>query len=404
MTKIPEGMLARIIGHRAIPALLIAFFGYFILWASLFWAGVMPGAEGSIVDFHAFHIAGQMAWGGKIVSAYDPEAMHAAQVALTGSEDFLHWAYPPPFDIVVAALALMPLGLSFFFFTALTFGGFLWVLHRLAGEWIGLVLLAIAPAVFVDIFAGQNGFLTAFLLGLAVMITLKGGALAGVPLGLMVIKPHLAVGLGVVLLARRHWAILALAAGVAVASGLVATAFLGTGVWPAFLHGAEQSGHYLERAEFPLFRMTSVYATLRTLGAGPDLAFLAQALVALSAVGGIGYAGWRLRDPRLAMGVAILGSILISPYNYDYDLTLLGLGLAILAPHLAVRIGPVDAAGLLVLSWLATGSGLATLLLIEASDPVPGIPSGLATRSFAAFACLALVIWTGLVLRRPARG
>lgn len=400
----PSGRLAGIARHRALPALLLAFFGYFILWASLYWAGIVPGAEGSIVDFHAFYLAGQMYWDGSIADAYYFDKMHAAQIAYTGTDNFMPWAYPPPFDLLVVPLALLPLGVSFFVFTALTFAGFVLVLRRFSGPCLGPVLLAIAPAIFVNVFTGQNGFLTAMLLGLAVALALQGRTVAGLPLGLMVIKPHLALGLGVTLLVRRQWRIIAVAAAVVVASVLVATLVLGHEIWPAFLHGAERSGVYLERGNFPLYRMTSAYATLRTLGAGPGGAFLAQVAVALVAVGIIGAVAWKVRDARLTAGVALLGGTLISPYGYDYDLTALGLGLAVLAPYLAGRAGWADALGLMALSWIGTGAGLVTILIFDTSGGGTDVASGLEIRSFTAFACIALVIWVGLILRRPARG
>ena len=67
------------------------------------------------------------------------------------------------------------------------------------------VLIVTFPALVITIRCGQNGFLTGALIGLGLFYLRKGSSLAGLPLGLMVIKPHLAVAFAVYAIATRRW-------------------------------------------------------------------------------------------------------------------------------------------------------------------------------------------------------
>jgi len=168
-------------------------------------SGLVGSGPKVLVDFDAFHIVGRMVWRGEVEDAYRFAAMVRAQRTLGGADGSMPWTYPPPFNLVAAALALLPLGAAYFAFTAATLGAYLAVLRRVAGEHVSVVLLAIFPAVIVTIACGQNGFLTGVLIGLACLGFLRGRPSAGVPLGLMILKPHLAIAFALYAVAARRW-------------------------------------------------------------------------------------------------------------------------------------------------------------------------------------------------------
>ena len=315
------------------------------------------GAGGIVVDFDAFYIAGQMAWRGEIAQAYDAPTMIAAQTRLSGEPSFMPWTYPPVFDLLAAALPLAPRGLSYLVFTGGTLAGYVLVLRRLAGPHLTAVLLSIVPALFITIKCGQNGFLTGALAGLFCLAVLRGRAAAGVPLGLMLIKPHLAVGMVVLVLAKRRWKTLGVTVAVAVLTSGAATLAFGPAVWPAFLGGAAAAGGFLERGLYPLYRMTSLYAALRSLGAPAGAALAAQVVSAVLACAAIVHACLRGGDLRRTLGIAALATLAVSPYNYDYDMPILGIGLALLMPDILDRARPAEKAGLFILAWLTCGWG-----------------------------------------------
>ena len=356
--------------------LLVGVLGLIALKAIYFSGIFQHGATRTLVDFDVFYVAGTMAWHSGFDRAYDLAAFMREQHRLLGASDNLPWSYPPLFGLVAAALAPMPEWLAYAGFMATTLAAFLFALVKLGGRWpVGPLLIAFLPVV-INIAAGQNGFLTAALIGLTCWGLLSGRSWAGVPLGLLVIKPHLAVGLAIYVLLDRRWTVIGVAALTVVATSALAALVLGPSVWPAFLAAAGTAGHNLALGLYPMFRMTSPYAALRTLGLAAPAAMLAQVAVALTAIGGIVVAIRRL-PARFALGFAVFASLLISPYCYDYDLPALAVALALLLPGLAVAgkaervllylliagaslFGMVGT-GLVAAGWTARGSGLPTV-------------------------------------------
>ena len=75
------------------------------------------------------------------------------------------------------------------------------------------LLLALAfPAVYVNLAHGQNGFLSAALLGGSLLILDQRPKLAGVLIGLLAYKPQFGVLIPLVLIATGRWTVIAAAA------------------------------------------------------------------------------------------------------------------------------------------------------------------------------------------------
>ncbi|BDL38980.1 MULTISPECIES: glycosyltransferase family 87 protein [Methylorubrum] len=349
-------------------------------------------------DFDILHIAGRMVWRGDIADAYHLPALLRVQQDLTGQQDFLPWAYPPPFNLVVAVLATLPVSLAYLLFTGTTLAAFLFVLRRIAGPFFPALLIALFPALFITVSCGQNGFLTGTLIGLSCLGLVHGRASAGLPLGLMVIKPHLAVGVAVCALALRRWACLAVAAVTAGLAAALATAVLGPAIWPAFLRGADEASANLAAGLYPLFRMVSVYASLRSLDLPAAVALAAQVVTAVTALGLVLLALRRGVARRQVVGLAAVAGLLVSPYAYDYDLSLYGVGLALLLPDLLDRASRREQAALLGLGWVASGYGFVAGTINEHLVPVGAEP--LVTLSLPGPLLLILLALMWHVLRR----
>jgi len=127
--------------------------------------------------------------------------------------------------------------------------------------------------------------------------------IAGLALGAMVIKPHLAIAVGIYMLATRRWVALATAATVVLASSLLCTLVFGWQIWIAWLGAIRESASFLEQGIYPLLRMISTYAALSRAGVSPALAFWAQAAVASLALCAVVLAVWLGRGaPRADRG------------------------------------------------------------------------------------------------------
>jgi hypothetical protein len=359
--------------------------------------GVLPHM--AFIDFDAFHLAGRMGLQGNMGVAYDPVRMFAAEEAAGAAGLRMPWAYPPQFDLIVAALALLPVGLAYALFTAAGLAAYLAVLRALAGARFAETVIFTAPALILTVYSGQNGLLTGTLTGLFALAVLRGRAVAGVPLGLMIIKPHLALGLGVLVLAQARWRVLAVAILTAVLTGGLGALAFGPGIWMDFARGLQITGDLLQRGAFQFFRLISVYGTVRALGFGAGPALAAQGVVALAAVALIVAMAPSHLGPRVALGIAALGTLAISPYAYDYDLPIIGVAVALLLPDLAVRLRPVEAVGLLALTWVATGWSVWLILRFQSgarAEAMVGTGQALAAAGaayVALIAVVALILW-----------
>jgi hypothetical protein len=300
-----------------------------------------------------------MIWRGEVGKAYSFADMGEVQKALTGKETFMPWTYPPPFNLVVAPLAFLPLGAAYALFTAGTLAAYLAVLRRVAGENFALALLVLFPALCITIACGQNGFLTGALIGLACIGIKRHQALAGLPLGLMIIKPHLAIAFGLYTLVTRRWGMILIAAATIAATSLIATILFGPGIWAAFLGGVREARLFLEQGYYPLYRMVSPYAALKTLGVSATIAFVVQVLAAALSLALVSIAALRGFPLRQTLGLTAMASLLISPYAYDYDLPIYGIGFALLLPDF-IRLGTHrERAALYGLTFIMGFAGLA---------------------------------------------
>ncbi len=289
-------------------------------------------------DFDAFYLAAQMVWSGEIEAAYDFSMFTRAQESFFGAPRFLPWAYPPQFNVLIAPLAILPYGAAYGLFTATTLIAYLLTLKRLAAEGFSLTLLVISPAILSTVLCGQNGFLTGTLIGLTCLALQERTVAAGLPLGLMIIKPHLGVAYGVYMLVTRRWTAVLVAVLTVAGTSALTTLLLGPEIWSAFLKGTGEARHFLEEGKYPLFRMISIYAALRSFGVSATAAFAGQVMLAILVLAMVCVLAHRQLPVRQSLGLTAVASLLVSPYAYDYDLPILGIGLALLMPDV-LRLG-----------------------------------------------------------------
>ncbi|UPK38659.1 DUF2029 domain-containing protein [Bradyrhizobium sp. 186] len=291
-------------------------------------------------DFDAFYIIAQQVWRGQLDLVYRFETLIKLQAeASNGATSFMPWTYPPQFDLLVAPFALLPAGFAYLLFITATLTIYLVTLRAIAGKNFAQIMVVMFPALAITVGCGQNGFLTGALIGLACLNVERRQVLAGLALGAMVIKPHLAIAAGVYILATRRWVALATATMVVLASSLVCTLVFGWQIWAAWLGAIRESAIFLEHGLYPLFRMISAYAALGRAGFPPTFAFWAQAIAACFALFAVVLAVWlgdaRKMSSTFALGITAMVSVMISPYAYDYDLPMVGIGLALLLPDIA---------------------------------------------------------------------
>ena len=272
-------------------------------------------------DFNAFWSASHLGLLGRPEDAYRAQLLveveKITQPAIAG---VLPWFYPPSFFLLVLPLALLPYIAAYATFVLSTFLAYMAVFARLAQCREVLWYLLTFPAVWINIVHGQNAFLTSGLAAAALLNLERRPLLSGVFIGLLSIKPHLALLFPVALLAIGAWRTLMTAALVAVGLMLVAIGVLGDETWPAFLSSLSLARWGVESGAVSWATMPTVFSLVRLLGGAVSSAYLLHGLVAVAAIWSV-WQVWR-RSPLLPLrGAALLcGTFLVSPYLFAYDL------------------------------------------------------------------------------------
>ncbi len=320
----------------------------------------LPGMSGTVFrDFDLFHSVARLTLEGRLSDVYDFETFREAQSDLGGPVHQMTWTYPPPFDLVLAPLGRMGLDVAYLVFTVSTFTLYILTLRLVAGRYFTLALLAAVPATLVTLRTGQNGCLMAALAAMVCHMAITARPVgAGAMLGLMVIKPHVGLGLGIWSVLSLRWR-MAFAALIVVAGVvLLSVGVLGLDVWRAFLGATGEASALLVEGRYPHFRMASAYSTFRSLGSSAELALAAQVTAAVIGLGAILVAATKLSKPA-GLSVALFMVPMFSPYMYDYDLVVYGPAFALLLPELDRAGRRILILPALALAWIAGGTGLA---------------------------------------------
>jgi hypothetical protein len=303
-----------------------------LMFRSHDWIMASNGKPG-VTDFLVFWLAGLAALKGAAAAAYDPQLHHAAEVAAVGHAfaGQLPWRYAPIFLFAVAPLALLPYLAAFLVWVGTTAAAFSLAISRIAGTRVALVLACATPAIFINAICGQNGPVTAVLIGGALLCLEKRPVLSGIFLALLTYKPQFGILFPLVLIAGGYWRAL-VAAVIATAAGTIASwAVFGAGTLYAFLHFLPiTSNALLVHGANGFNKLQTVYGLVRWLGYGNVAAWAAQGtLIAVIAATLVWL--WR-RDVPFALKAAAFAAatLLATPHLYAYDFAVLIVSFAFL--------------------------------------------------------------------------
>lgn len=318
---------------RAYPRLLLAATLILALvWIVAARSGVDPAGKPLGTDFASFFAASQLALAGRAADAYDVAAHWAAQKALFGpAVGYSAFFYPPPFLLLCLPLALVPYFFALSLWLAATGFAYWRALRAWAGPRFDAAALLAFPAFLVNAGHGQNGFLSAALIGAGALCLNRRPVVAGLLFGALAFKPQLALMIPIGLIASRRWTTFFVAAAAAAALSAATYAVWGDAVWRGFFAATPLARAALERHLVGDDKMQSIFAAVRLLHGPLALAYAAQAATALVAAAALIWLQRRdFRGPSEAPAL-IAASLLASPFMLDYDLTLLAFPLAYLA-------------------------------------------------------------------------
>jgi hypothetical protein len=369
--------------HMVMVALLFASVAGFAFLVATAKGGVDLQGRPLGTDFSNVYAAGTYVLEGNPDAPFDSVQQYAREQAIFGTAtQFYGWHYPPYFLFVAAALALLPYGLALAVWQAITLGLYLFAIRSIltasfgdrrsaiTADWL---LLALAfPAVLINIGHGQNGFLTAALLGGALVCLDRRPLVAGILFGLLAYKPQFGLMIPIALAAGGYWRSIAAAAATVALLTIATTLAFGPQVWHAFVVGAEFTRSVvLEQGDTGWHKIQSVFSWARMWGAPVPLAYGIQSVASLALAVATALL-WRGKAPYPLKAAALcLAAILATPYTLDYDMMVLAPAIAFLAADGMTRgFGPWQKTALAAL-WLVPlfARSFAQLTLIPLGVP-----------------------------------
>jgi hypothetical protein len=268
-------------------------------------------------DFVNVFAAGKLALAGNAASAYDWTLHKAMEIRAVGYDfgSYYGWHYPPTFLFAAAALALLPFTAAALVSLAVTLPLYAASIRGIAGNRAGWFLALGFPAVLWNVTAGQNGFLTAALVGGTLLFVERRPVLAGVLLGLLTYKPQFGLLFPFALLAGGHWRVLIAAAVTALIMIAASFTVFGSEAWIAFIHWMPVTSRVvLGDGGADWDRLQSLFGLVRAHGGSGTFAWTVQGIVAIAVLAGV-CALWRGRASYEMKAAALAsGALLATPY------------------------------------------------------------------------------------------
>lgn len=284
------------------------------------------------LDFLPFWGASHFVLQGHALDAYNVDLMTQVQIAEQPWADkiggVLPWLYPPVMMVFLAPIALLPFTYAYTLYACVGLGLYYAALRRTA-PWPGARLPVLGfPGVLLVIIAGQIALYTTALAGFSLVMLRKRPVWAGVFSGLLFVKPHVALLFPLAFLCAREWRALGACIATVIGTTVLAAAVFGIDVYATFLHASEFARQSIVNGTAQIARVPTFFITARMLGASVEVAAIVHGVMALCAIAVL-IDFWR-RPGVFALRAATLvcATTLISPYLYDYDLTLLALVIA----------------------------------------------------------------------------
>lgn len=285
----------------------------------------------------------------------------------------------------------------------------LWLLNRYAKIPAPiLMLMCLSVPIIQSLNGGQKGTLLLLILTISyVLLKQQRDLLSGLVFALIAFKPHLAIAIGLWMLASRNWRWCAGAIlGVAVMLG--ASFMASPDLMNGYVNVVLGFGDYVQSGGYNLHESFSLWSFWQQLAGNPTLA---KVLTVLSSMLLLGSSLWFLGKPTnqsrtgglrssaqldRSFAAMVIVTMLTSPHLYTYDLTMLLLPIGLLTklalqPTSAIEDSAPKRRD--YLAWLPVGL---LVLVMFASDGVTGLAL---SSGFQAGVVLLLTAW--IVITRP---
>lgn len=367
---------------RLAPLMALA---YLLIWLRLVDPGfpIPRDGTGLVVgrDFLNFWMAGRHAWESNPGRYYDLLTYQQAMAPLVGPDySGQVWSYPPAVLLFAAPFGLLPYLPALALWTATGPIVFLLALRQWTRDPLLLLAAVLCPAAIFGLISGQLHFILGAILLTVLRLRNERPWLAGALLGLLLIKPQLALFFPLLFLVERNGrAILAAALSVLVLAGLTALIW-GPEVWLDYVRIGipTQSLVLSDPDSISAPFMPTVLMNLRGAGVSLSVASTVQALASILAAAVIAWHFWRRRpaDDWAANAGFLAAAVVGTPYLLGYDTIALSV-----AALLALAQQPVNRFAVLG-CWL--------LVIVQMVLGEAGLPGSALIPAFAALSFLEL--------------
>jgi arabinofuranan 3-O-arabinosyltransferase len=286
-------------------------------------------------DFTPNYVAGFLALHGHLASIYVTAEFIKAQDALVGAGRavFSIWPYPPIYLLALTPLAMLPYLAAFLTWELLTLLGCVVVVWLIVRRRPSIALVLASPFTAWNFLAGQSAFLTAALVGATLLFLERRPVLAGVFLGCLTYKPQFGILFPIALMAAKQWRAIASAAATFSVLAAASIFFFGVATWVGLPHAflAQSGVNLMSGADSRWGLLQTVYGTVRYLGGGAELAWLAQGVTTFGLAVLVWFVG--RSEVRYDLKAAILSAaaLIATPAAFVYDVAAISIPIAFLA-------------------------------------------------------------------------
>ncbi|PHQ63506.1 MAG: hypothetical protein COC10_05810 [Sphingobium sp.] len=279
-------------------------------------------------DFLNVWTGGNLALSGQLDKLYDYDAYRTWQMAIFGVLDPYNYSYPPQSLFLAMPFAELPYLPALILWTVAGATFFMWAAKPYMASLPNWLAIA-TPAAVVNIWCGHYGFVIGALWLLFFRSLNRAPIRSGVIAGLMTLKPHLGLLIAATLIYRRKGKVIGFAIIVTLALILLSSFAFDFDLWRQWIVETSALQNRIMNAsgnKFYFLMMPSAYIALREYPA--MIAVIVQISFATVAI----WLTWRARNADIQQFAFICATAtaIILPYIFNYDLTVVSLGFAIL--------------------------------------------------------------------------
>ena len=279
-------------------------------------------------DFVNYWMGGRMVLAGTVQDLFVHDVYFARLQQLFGPDiEIRSWSYPPHFLLMLWPLGYLDYEVALALFLVLTFALFVVAVHVFRANFapqsgVAILYCALLGFVLMQLDAMQNGFLTSALILFGLAWMKQRPVLASLAFACLTIKPQLGFLVPVLLLWDRNWPALLWSAVFTMVLVAASIAFFGLDSWHAYLTSTLAYQRYVMTNWTGIFllMMPTVFGSVRALGGSPESAIAMQLPVSIAAAALVAWLLHRERDALRRTFIVVCGTVLITPYVFNYDL------------------------------------------------------------------------------------